>query len=309
MILGSGKYLPKKILTNEEISKTVNTTDNWTKENLGIKERRIKDDEELSSHLGYNAVKNALVNSDVDANEVDILLVATATPDRKAPSTACIIKNMLGLKKPIPAFDINAVCSGFLYAQTLASQMLQSSNAQIAVIVGVDIFSSITNWESRDCVFFGDGAGALVVKKTKSDNGLFSSYIGSESTDINGFTVFPNEKYFSMDGKLVFSKATNLLPEAVNKIMDKNGLNIKDVNYIIPHQPSIRALDALAEHLGIKPSIIKKNMYSYANTASATVPILFAEFEQEYNPKLNEFILFLAVGSGWTFGAALYKWK
>ncbi len=291
-LLGTGSYLPHQIVTNEELEQRVNTNTKWIEENLGIKERRISPFWG-TSRLAIEAAFKAIVISGLTFNDIDLLIVATTTPDMKAPSTACIVQDKIGAYNAV-CFDVNAVCSGFLYAMSIADAFLSMGTYTNALVIGADTFSTITDWNSRDCVFFGDGAGAAVFTYGgKSDFRLYSDARG------NGFSV-PG-KYFKMDGKAVYEKAVTELPKAIAAVLDDAGLTIDDIDYLIPHQPSIGILKETAKRIGLPWAKVMTNMDKYANTAAATIPILL----NEVKPKGN--VLFAAMGSGWTWGAAIIQ--
>jgi 3-oxoacyl-[acyl-carrier-protein] synthase-3 len=307
-IAGTGSYVPHRIVTSAELAQVVGSEVDWIHQNLGILERRIAADNEFSSDLGAKAASAAIEAAGIGRDEVDLIIVATATPDRKAPSTACIIQEKLGITNRCPAFDMNAVCSGFLYCMTIGFQLIESGAYRNVVIVGVDTFSKITDWTRRDCVFFGDGAGAVVLQARQDAAGFFSSVLFADGTGQDCFTVRPGAQYFSMDGKAVYETGTKVLPEAINAVLSANALTTKDVDLVIPHQPSIRVLKRTADILEIPFGKIKKNMDRFANTASATVPLLLDQVNRAGEIHTGDTVVFAAVGSGWTWGAAVYTW-
>ena len=276
-IRSTGWYVPSTILTNDEIVKGLPTTSEWVVENLGVR-------------------------------DIDLIIVATATPDRKAPSTACIAQAKMGITNQCPAFDIAAVCSGFLYALTTGAQFIQSGVYERVLVIGVDTFSKITDWTHRNCVFFGDGAGAVVLERRAGTSALFSSIMFADGAGMDHFTVFPQDQAFTMNGHAVYNTATSVLPATITELLDLNGLRLNDITSIIPHQPSVRVLRKTAELLGIPFERIHTNLDLYANTASATVPLLLAQVNEKGLIAPGDVVLFAAVGSGWTWGAALYRW-
>lgn len=321
-IVGTGSYAPKNIITNQELAdKFNNTTAEWIFDNLGIKERHIADANEFTSDLAFKAAEKALENASLKPEQIDLIIVATATPDRLAPSTACIVQEKLGAKNAA-AFDINAVCSGFLYAFAIGSQFIASGMYTNVMVIGADTFSKITNWEDRSCVFFGDGAGATILSNAGVDEGLIAVDLYADGTGKFNFTVpaggseMPstlhtvNEglHYFQMNGKAVYDTATRVLPEAIENVLKRSNLNINDVDYLIPHQPSIRILKKTAEILGLPFEKVKTNMDRYANTSGGTIPILLDEVNRSGKLKTGNTIVLAAVGSGWTWGAAVLKW-
>ena len=321
-IVGTGSYAPKQIITNQDLAdKFTSTTAEWIFDNLGIKERHIASANEFTSDLAFEAARKALENASLKPEQLDLIIVATATPDRLAPSTACIVQEKLGAKNAA-AFDINAVCSGFLYAFAIGSQFIAAGMYRNVMVIGADTFSKITNWEDRSCVFFGDGAGATILSNAGKDEGLISVDLYADGTGKFNFTVpaggseMPstlntvNEglHYFQMNGKAVYETATRVLPEAINNVLKRSNLNISDVDYLIPHQPSIRILKKTAEILGLPFEKVKTNMDRYANTSGGTIPILLDEVNRSGDLKRGDTIVLAAVGSGWTWGAAVLKW-
>ncbi len=307
-ILGTGSYAPEHVLTNEELARRVNTTPEWIFDNLGIHERRIAAPDAWTSDLATSAAERAILSAGIDKNEIDLLIVATATPDRKAPSTACFVQKKLGITNHIPAFDISAVCSGFLYAMTIGSQFIESGMHKTVLVIGADTFSKITDWNRRDCVFFGDGAGAVILRRDDSGNAFFSSSLFADGSGHDSFTVYPSDPYFTMRGKDVYETGTIVLPQAIQSVLAVNQLSTTDITWIVPHQPSIRILKKTAEVLNIPFDRVLTNMDRYANTSGATIPILLDEMTRAKKFKKDDLLVFAAVGSGWTWGAALYRW-
>jgi 3-oxoacyl-[acyl-carrier-protein] synthase-3 len=307
-IAGTGSCAPAKVVTSEELAARLGTNVDWIYSNLGIVERRIAAQDEYSSDLGSQAAKSAIDSAALSPNDIDLIIVATATPDRRAPSTACLIQEKLGISNRCPAFDINAVCSGFLYAMTLGFQLIESRAYQNVLVVGVDTFSKITDWSRRDCVFFGDGAGAVVLQSAPGSSSFFSSKLFADGTGKDGFTVYPGDPFFTMDARAVYETGTTVLTQAIQEILSSNGISVGDVSAVIPHQPSVRVLKRTSELLGIPFSKFKTNMDKHANTASATVPLLLDQVNRRGELHTGDTVIFAAVGSGWTWGAAVYKW-
>ena len=308
-ISGTGSYAPATIVTNEELETRVPTTAQWVFDNLGIRERRVAAPEERTSDLAAEAGRRAIASAQIEPNAIDLIIVATATPDRSAPSTACIVQRKLGISNRCAAFDVAAVCSGFLYAMTIASQFIDGGTYETVLVIGADTFSRITDWTRRDAVFFGDGAGAAVMTRTPHANGLFSSLMFADGCGQDNFTVYPGDAAFTMNGRAVYEIGTNVLPEAIRAIVTANGLQLSDVAAIVPHQPSIRMLKRTAELLGVPFEIVHTNMDRYANTSSGTIPILLDEVARDGKIQSGQYVVFAAVGSGWTWGAALYRWQ
>ena len=309
-IAGVGSAVPQTVVTNVEIISGLDTSDSWIKKNLGIHERRIsRFEDETSSGLGAQAARRALDFAGINPNEVQGIIVATATPDQKAPSTACLIQNILEISNECFAFDVQAVCSGFIYALTIATSLIESTGATNILVIGVDTFSKITNWGSRSSPFFGDGAGAVLLQRSLSNDAEFTSIIRADGSGHEGFFVASNESHYTMNPRSVYEAATRVLPNVINEILEISDMNICDVKYIVPHQPSIRVLHKMAEVLGIPSSRVLKNMDKYANTAGASIPILLAENVSNGTIGKGDLIVMAGVGSGWTWGAVLYRWS
>ena len=307
-IAGTGSFAPARIVSNEELAQHSPTSVEWVIENLGIRERRVAGPDEYTSDLAANAARQAIEAAGVTPNDIDLIVLATATPDRRAPSTACLVQEKLGISNRCPAFDLHAVCSGFLYAMTVAAQFLEANTYHRVLVIGADTFSKITDWSRRDCVFFGDGAGAVVLERTTNPRALFSCELYADGEGKNNFTVYPDDSYFTMNGKAVYETGSTVLPQAIRAVLEKNGMCIDDVSHIIPHQPSQRLLKKTAEDLGIPFSRIKTNMDRHANTAGATVPLLLDQVNRSGALKSGDLVVFAAVGAGWTWGAAIYRW-
>lgn len=321
-ILGTGSYVPETVFTNEYLATILPTNPEWIFENLGINERRIAGSNEATSDLAWRAGANAIENAGLTNNDIDLIIVATATPDRLAPSTACIVQDKLEAYNAA-AFDISAVCSGFLFAMSVASQYVASGVYDNVLVIGADTFSKITDWTRRDAVFFGDGAGAAVISHGNDDGGflayrLYSDGRGKENFTIpgggsefpaNAETVEAKKHFFQMNGRAVYDTATKVLPKAIMQVLEDTGLKIEDIDLMVPHQPSIKILQKTAEIIGLPFEKVMTNMDKYANTSGGTLPILLDELHRAGKIKKGNIILFVAVGSGWTYGASIIKWS
>ncbi len=307
-IAGTGSYYPERVVSNAELSKRVVTTPAWIEENLGILERRIAGDDEFTSDLAAKAGLNAIAKAGIDKAEVDLVILATATADRKAPSAACLTQMKMGITNSCPAFDVSAVCSGFLYAMTVGCQFIQTGMYRNVLVIGADTFSKITDWSRRDCVFFGDGAGAVVLQASPHDEGLFSSVLYADGRGHDGFTVHPGDKHFTMNAKAVYETGTTVLTAAIKEVVSKNGFHMRDVSAVVPHQPSIRLLRKTAELLEVPFERFHTNMERFANTSGGTIPLLLDEVNRAGRLKKDDLVVFAAVGSGWTWGASIYRW-
>jgi len=289
-IIGLGHYVPDRYIANREIS------DNpiWVEETLGIRERHVITYGESTSGLATVAGMKAMENAGID--KVDVIIVATSTPDKVAPSTASLV--MKRLNQQCASFDINAVCSGFLFALALGDSLI-NSGADHVLVIGVDTYSTITDWESRDCIFFGDGAGAVVLTH---GNNVKSVYItGAEG---NAFVCEHNGK-FRMKGSDVYDAALDLIPKAIDYVLKDCKLNISDIDYFTPHQPSTRILYGIADKIGLPRYKVLMNLDKYANTSAGTIPILLSEKWPLFQVK--DKLLIAAIGAGWAYGAIIYE--
>jgi 3-oxoacyl-[acyl-carrier-protein] synthase-3 len=320
-IVGTGSYLPEKVYTNKYLESIVNTNDQWIRENLGIKERRIAAADQATSDLAAQAGLAAIKSAGISVNEIDLIIVATATPDRLAPSTACIVQDKLKAYNAV-AFDLAAVCSGFLFGLSTAAQFIASGVYKHVLLIGADTFSRITDWNKRECVYFGDGAGAAVLTHTDKNAGFLAFKLYSDGRGKINFTVpgggsenpltkqniENNLQYFQMNGHEVYNTAIKVIPLAIWDVLKDANLSIKDIDFMIPHQPSIRILRETARLIGLPFEKVMTNMDRYANTSGGTIPILLDEMNKSRKIKKDNIILFAALGSGWTWGAAIIKW-
>jgi len=322
-ILGTGAFLPSKILTNEEIERTIpGTNAKWTYEHLGIRERRVAGPDESTGDLAAEAGKRAIENAQLMPRDIGLIIVCTTTPRRVAPSTACYVQHQLGAHE-CPAFDLAAVCSGFLYGLGVASQFVSSGIYRNVLVIGADTFSKITDWDRRDCVFFGDGAGAVVVGACAQGEGLLSIDLGADGSQDNAWTVLgggsehPTSQetldqrlhYWRMDGKAVYDMATYRIPYTLGRSLQKADLTIQDIDHVIPHQPSIQVLKRSAQILGVPFERFHTNMDKYANTSAASVPLVLHETHAAGHLKRGDVLALIAVGAGWTWGSVIMRWS
>lgn len=319
-IIGTGSYVPETIYTNEYLETIVPTNSKWIYENVGIRERHIAAPDQATSDLAAEAGRKAIEDACLTPEDIDLIIVATATPDRKAPSTAAFVQHKLNACNAA-AFDLSAVCSGFLFGMSVASQYIAAGVYNHVLVIGADTFSKITDWSRRDAIFFGDGAGAAVISQANVTEGFLAYRLYTDTReDMLGFTVPAggserplsadnlHEQYFQMNGKAVFKSATTALPRAINQVLADTGLSVNDIDLMIPHQPSIRILQKTAEIIGLPFEKVMTNMDKYANTTGGTIPILLDETRRAGKLKQGNIVLFAAVGSGWTYGAALIKY-
>lgn len=321
-ISGTGSYVPKKVYTNEYLSTIVPTTPEWIFENLGIRERRIAGEHECTSDLAAQAGLRAVEHSGLTVEDIDLIIVATSTPDRLAPSTAAIVQDKIKAYNAA-AFDIAAVCSGFLFGMSVASQYIATGVYDNILVIGADTFSRITDWSRRDCVYFGDGAGAAVITRGNVNEGFLATRMytdgrgkwnftvpaGGSENPASEETVKNRLHYFQMNGSEVYKTGTIVLPKVINQVLADAGLSISDVDILIPHQPSIKILQKTAEIIGLPFEKVMTNMDKYANTSGGTIPILLDEVNRAGKLKNGDIVLFAAVGSGWTYGASVLKWS
>ena len=307
-ISGTGRSLPDRVLHNDEIEKLVDTDHQWVVDNVGVHERRIAEPGQYTSDFASDAGLKAIENAGLEKADIDMVILATATPDRLAPSSACLTKQKMGLSSNCAAFDVSAVCTGFVYALYLASSLVSAGSHKNVLIIGGDTFSKITDWKRRDCVFFGDGAGAAIVSHSSSKESFFTGEICSDTAETHHFTVYEEDQFFTMNGRAVFDTATSVLPSSVRNVLKEQRMETDQIDHVIPHQPSIRILKTLAHELGIPFSKFNTNMDRYANTSGGTVPILLDELNESGALRYGDIVLFAAVGSGWTWGSALSRW-
>ena len=321
-ITGTGSYLPEKVVSNADLESKIDTNAEWIYANLGIKERRIAAENQATSDLAAAAAMNAVANAGLTVSDIDLIIVATATPDRLAPSTAAIVQDKIKAYNAV-AFDIAAVCSGFLYGMSVASQYIATSVYDNVLVIGADTFSRITDQSRRDAVFFGDGAGAAVFSHGDTHEGFLAFRLYTDGRGKWNYTVpaggseIPSTHesvnqglhYFQMNGREVYNTGTKVLPIAINQVLADTGLTVDDIDYMIPHQPSIKILQKTAEILKLPWEKVLTNMEKYANTSGGTIPILLDETNRSGKLHSGSTLLFAAVGSGWTYGAAILRWS
>ena len=322
VITGVGGYVPDYILNNEELSRMVDTTDEWITTRVGIKERRILTEEGLgTSYLARKAAKQLIQKTGVDPDTIDALIVTTTTPDYKFPSTASIVLGKLGLKNAF-AFDFSAACCGFLYTLDVAASMIQSGRYKKIIVIGADKMSSLVDYTDRaTCVLFGDGAGAVLVEATEEENiGVQNSYLRTDGQGLpflhmkaggsvcppSHFTVDHRLHYLYQEGRTVFRYAVTDMSNDVMKIMEMNNLKAEDVNWVIPHEANLRIIEAVTKRAGIPLDKVVGNTDHYGNTSAATIPL--ALWDAESQLKKGDNVIFTAFGAGFVHGASFYKW-
>ena len=314
-ILGCGSYLPDKIATNHDLSKRLNTSDEWITTRTGIKQRHIANKNQLNSDLAYEAAKKAIKDSKIKISDIDLIIVATSTPDHTFPSTATKVQAKLGIKKGF-AFDVQAACTGFIYALSIADNYLTNNQVKNALVIGSEIFSRILDWKDRKtCVLFGDGAGAIVLGKQKQNrnSGIISSELYSDGRFydllyVDG-GVSSNQKagYLRMNGKEVFKHAVTKLVNIIKLNLKKNNLRVQDIDWLIPHQANKRIMDLIAKKLKMPTEKILITIDNHANTSSASIPLTLDHALSKKIIKRNQLILLEAIGGGLTWGCCLLK--
>lgn len=321
-IIGLGKYLPEKRLTNKDLEKIVDTTDEWITERTGIKERRIARDDEATSDMAVNAARRAIENAKLKPEDIDLIIVATITPDMFFPSTACIVQSKLGINN-IPAFDISVACSGFIYGIAIADQFIKSGVYKHILMIAAEKMSSVTDWTDRStCVLMGDGAGAAVLGEVEK-GGILSVHLGADGSKgsllempaggsrlpASASTVEARLHFLKMEGNVLFRHAVKVMAEAALKAAEPLGLKGDDINLIIPHQANIRILNAVAKRMGIDPEKkVYLNIKKYGNMSAASSAVALTEAVEEGRVKKGDKILLDAFGAGLTWGAIIIEW-
>lgn len=314
-ITGTGSYLPEKILTNFDLERMVDTSDEWIRTRTGITQRHIAREDQVASDLALYACQNAMQAAGVSSQDIDLIIVATTTPDMIFPSTACILQNKLGIEN-CPAFDVQAVCSGFVYALATADMFVSSGKCRNALVVGSEIYSKILDWNDRNtCVLFGDGAGAVVLSQSDQP-GILSSHLhasGSHSNIlsapgcISGGRVQGNP-YINMEGNAVFKFAVKVLEEVVQEAVEKNNLQSTDIDWLIPHQANIRIIQSTAKKLGLPMDKVVVSVDKHGNTSAASIPLALDIAVRDGRIQSDQLLLLEGVGGGFTWGAVLLRW-
>jgi len=312
--MGTGAYIPAKVLTNHDLVKMVDTSDEWITTRTGIKERHVAARDEASSDLAAQAARRALDNAGVRADAIELLIVATATPDMFFPSTACFVQKALGIKEAV-SFDVSAACSGFLYALETAKALMESGSYKLALVIGAEKLSSITNWEDRNtCVLFGDGAGAAVLQKRQTPGGILSTYLRSDAnhTDIlnvpgGGSRAPATKAAIHMDGKEVFKLAVHKMISAAEQALKRAGKKDSDLALLIPHQANLRIIEAIAQRVHIPRDRVFVNVDKYGNMSAATTIVALDEARRQGRVRKGDLVELIAFGAGLTWGAAVIQ--
>lgn len=321
-IIGTGSYLPLRVLSNKDLEKMVDTSDEWIVERTGISERRIASKDEAASDLAFYAAEKAIEDGGIKPSDIDFIIVATVTPDMLFPSTACLVQDRIGAKGAF-AFDLSAACSGFIYALSVADQYIRSGMYQTGLVIGSDVFSKVIDWTDRNtCILFGDGAGAVVLKSDTGASGIISSHLYSDGTSWDmlyvpggGSRIPPGEdminnrlQFVKMRGNETFKVAVNTMCTSISEALKSNGLTADDIKLFIPHQANLRIIQAIGKKLNVPMERFMINLDRYGNTSAASIPIALDEAIKEGRIEYGDNILLEAFGGGLTWGAVLIKW-
>ncbi|MDB5971313.1 MAG: ketoacyl-ACP synthase [Hydrocarboniphaga sp.] len=314
-ITGTGSYLPEKVLSNSDLAQTVDTTDEWIFERTGIRRRHIAAEGEQTSDLAQAAAEHAMQAAGVTAADIDLIIVATSTPDMIFPSTACLLQAKLGVTGGA-AFDVQAVCSGFIYALATADKFVSSGTSKCALVIGAETFSRILDWtDRRTCVLFGDGAGAVVLQPSEAP-GVLSAHLHSDGRH-SGILRVPGgvqngkvvgHPFLEMNGQAVYKQAVRVLGEVTQEALKANGLTGADLHWMVPHQANIRIIMSTAEKLGLKPEQVVTTVHDHGNTSAASIPLALDVAVRDGRIQRGHNVIFEAVGGGLTWGAVLVRW-
>ena len=321
-ITGTGSYAPKKVITNHDLEKLVDTSDEWITERTGIRERRIAEKGQTTSDLAYEASRKALKAAGLGADELDLILVATMTPDMILPSMGCVLQEKLGAKKAA-AFDIYAACSGFIYGMSIASAFIKAGVYKNILLVGAEVLSRFTDWEDRTtCILFGDGAGAAVIQRHAGKRGILSTHLHSDGSlgdliqvpaggalhPASHDTIRKRMHFVKMKGNETFKAAVRALEGVVQEALEHNKVKPEEIDYLIPHQANLRIIQAMAQRLNMPMDKVVLNLPKYGNTSAASIPMALDEAVRHGRIKENHLLLFEAFGGGLTWASALVRW-
>jgi 3-oxoacyl-[acyl-carrier-protein] synthase-3 len=315
-IIGTGSYLPAKTLTNYDLEKMVETSNDWIVSRSGIHERHVAADTEMTSDLALQASLRAIAAAGIKADDIDLVIVATTSPDQIFPSTACILQDKLGIKNRGAAFDMQAVCGGFVYAMNTADLYIRGGQSKTALVVGAEVLSRILDWSDRaTCVLFGDGAGAVILQASETP-GIISSKLHADGSHRDMLKAEGNirngevqgDPFIKMDGQAVFKFAVKVLSEVVDEVLAENNLSGSDISWLVPHQANIRIMEATAKKLGLNMDNVIVTVATHGNTSAASIPLALDTAVHDGRIKPGQNILLEAVGGGFTWGAVLIKW-
>lgn len=304
-----GLYVPKKTVTNNDLAQFVDTSDEWIRSHTGIEERHIAEKEEMCSDLAVKAALDLFAKSNRSKDEIDGIVVATATADHYGfPSTACIVGEKLGIQGAA-AFDIGAGCTGFIYALEVARGMIMSGTMTKALVIGSEKLSDVVNWRDRNtCVLFGDGAGCVLLERTEEKKGIIDSTLHAEGTGSLALTISQDTRTITMEGRAVYAFAVRAIGDTILELLKRNDLTIEDITWIVPHQANRRIIAACSKRYDINAEIFYMNIERYANTSAASIPLALAEMEEKGLLKSGQKILFVGFGAGLTYGGTLIQW-
>jgi 3-oxoacyl-[acyl-carrier-protein] synthase III len=319
VVLGYGSYLPERILTNAELATMVDTSDEWIVQRTGIKQRHIAAEGEFTSHLGLKAAQAAIAKAGIDTQSIDLIVLATSTPDNTFPATAVAIQNGLGINHGA-AFDLQAVCSGFIFALATADNFLKSGAFKRALVIGAETFSRILDWNDRGtCVLFGDGAGAVVLEAqpqagTSADRGILTTHLRSDGRHKDklfvdgGPSTTQTVGHLRMEGREVFKHAVGMITDVIVDAFEATGTTAEDIDWLVPHQANKRIIDASAKKLHIAPQKVVLTVDRHGNTSAASIPLALAAAVDDGRIKTNDLVMLEAMGGGFTWGSALLRW-
>ncbi len=323
-LIGVGAGVPSKVVTNAELEKLVDTSDEWITTRTGIRERRIASEDETATGLAIEAAKDAIAYAGIDPSIIDLIVVATSTPDNLYPSTACMVQAAIGASRSA-AFDLEAACTGIIYALAVGQQFIGSGTFKTVLVIGVDIHSRFLNWEDRNtCILFGDGAGAILLQATDGENDILATYLRADGNGghllwiPNLGTAYPHagttppkamHRFLQMNGRAVYEFAINAVPEAVRAAAAKAGIRIEDIDYLIPHQANQRIIDAAAERLGMEKDQIVSNVNELGNTSAASIPLALWSAIRSKQIKMPATCVLVGFGGGLTWGSAIIRWR
>jgi len=319
LVVGCGAYLPARVVTNADLAKTIDSSDEWIQQRTGIRERRIAADGEYTSDLAVEAAQAALASAGMAANEIDLIVCATSTPDETFPATATQVQARLGMTAGA-AFDVQAVCSGFVYALAVADNFVRVGQAKTALVIGAETFSRILDWQDRStCVLFGDGAGAVILKGVQAngsaaERGILSTHIYSDGRHHDALYVDGGPSttgtvgHLRMEGREVFRHAVVRMSEAIDAALEANGLTPGDIDWLVPHQANLRIIEAMARRLNLPDDRVVVTVDRHANTSAASIPLALCEAVGDARIQPGDLILMEAMGGGFTWGSALLRW-
>lgn len=304
-IVGIGRYVPENIVTNHDLEKRMDTSDEWIRTRTGIRERRIAGDDMNTSHMAFLASKKAIENAGISPEDIDLILTATVTPDQSFPSVSCMLQEQLGAKNAA-AMDISAACSGFMYGMVTAKQFIETGVYKYVLVIGAEKLSKIIDWNDRStAVLFGDGAGAVIMGPVSDSRGILSFELGADGS---GGKHLYQEDYICMNGREVFKFAVRQMGESAVRVIEKAGFKTEDVDFLIPHQANIRIMEASRQRLGLPIEKMSNTVGKYGNTSAASIPISLVEDVEEGRIKEDDIIVMVGFGGGLTWGAILMKW-